>query len=42
MVQKLILVIFHQTKNYMKIIQLMTFRIKLQHFQNHRVLGSIK
>ena len=29
-------------KNFMKIFQFITFRIKLQHVQNHCVLGSIK
>ena len=29
-------------KNFMKIFQCITSRIKLQQFQNHHVLGSIK
>ena len=29
-------------KNYKKIFQFITFRIKLQHLQNHCVLASIK
>ena len=31
-----------KTKNYMKIFQFMTFHTKLQRFQIHYVLGSIK
>ena len=35
MVQKLILVIFYETKNYIEIFQFITFCIKLQQVQNH-------
>ena len=34
MIKKLILVIFSRIKNYMKIFQFITFRIKLQQVQN--------
>ena len=34
MIEKLILVIFSRIKNYMKIFQFITFRIKLQQVQN--------
>ena len=42
MVEILILVIFYERKNFMKIFQFMTFHTKLQRVQNHCVLGSIK
>ena len=42
MVQKLLLVIFYEKKNYMETFQLITFHIKLQQIQNHCVLGSTK
>ena len=42
MVQRLILVIFYWEKNYMKLFQFITFRMKLQEAQNHCVSGSTK
>ena len=42
MVQKLTLVIFYETKNYMEIFKSITFPIKLQQVQKHCVLGSTK
>ena len=47
MVQKLILVLFYQKKNYVKTFEFITFRnisyiLKLQQAQSHCVLGLIK
>ena len=33
--RKMYLILFHQKKNYMKIFQFITFRIKLQQIQNY-------